>query len=104
MASPTHCERCGAALLAADGEHRYSRCARCGTPHARHDLAAVKFPLTITLYSGKTGELLWSRAVSIDEARTLAKVEIPGYADTEHYPVRAEIAYADGTTTVGGME
>lgn len=67
-------------------------------PIARHNFSPEKFPLTLHLYSGKTGELVWSRTVTIDEARSLAKIEIPSYANTEHYPVRAEITYADGTT------
>jgi hypothetical protein len=73
-------------------------------PCARHDFAPAMFPLTIRIYSGKTQDLLWSREVTLDEAKGLAKVEIPGYAGTEHYPVRTEIAYADGTTEVGGMK
>ena len=63
-----------------------------------------KFPLTFQLYSGKTGELLWSRTVTIDAARSLAKIEIPGYAGTEHYPVRAKVTCADGTTADEGMQ
>lgn len=63
-----------------------------------------KFPLTLQLYSGTSGELLWSRTVTLDEARSLAKIEIPGYAGTEHYPVRSEVVYADGTTSIGGMQ
>lgn len=98
---PTHCARCGGVLIVAFGGN--AQCARCGTPHARHDLSPDKFPLTIKLHSGKTDELLWSRAVTLDEARQLAKVEIPSYADTEHYPVRAEIEYADGTAEIRGM-
>lgn len=66
-------------------------------PIARHNYPPEKFPLTLRLYSGKTNELLWSRTVTIDEARSCAKIEIPGYAATEHYPVRAEILCADGT-------
>lgn len=62
-----------------------------------------KFPLTFRLYSGTTGELVWSRTVTIEDARSLAKIEIPGYAGTAHYPVRSEIICADGTTHVGGM-
>jgi hypothetical protein len=73
-------------------------------PAARHDLPPKSFPFKIQLYSGKTGELLWSRTVTLDEARALATIEIPGYAGTEHYPVRAEFVYADGTTSIGGMQ
>ena len=73
-------------------------------PTARHDYSPEKFPLTIRLYSGKTGEVVWSRTVTLDEARGLAKIALPGYANTEHYPVRAEIAYADGTIADGGMQ
>ncbi len=72
-------------------------------PTARCDLTPDKFPLTIRYFSGSTGELLWSRTVTIHEARGLAKIEIPGYAGTAHYPVRSEIVYADGTVDVGGM-
>jgi hypothetical protein len=100
MAAPAHCARCGGVLsVPFRGE---ARCTRCGRPHTCHSLAANKFPLTLKLLSGKTGEVLWSRAVTIDEARQLAKVEIPGYANTEHYPVRVEIEYADGTTEIQG--
>ncbi len=73
-------------------------------PTARHDLPPEKFPLTLRLYSGKTGEVVWSRTVTLEEAQQLAKVEIPSYANTEHYPVRAEVTYADGTTDVGAMQ
>ena len=66
-------------------------------PIARHDYPPEKFPLTLQLYSGKTGELVWSRTVTINEARTLAKIEIPSYAGTEHWPVWSTITYADGT-------
>lgn len=72
-------------------------------PIARHDFSPEKFPLTLRIYSSKTGEVVWSRTVTLGEARTLAAVEIPSYADTEHYPVRVEITYADGTTAEGGM-
>ena len=72
-------------------------------PTARHDYSPEKFPLTMRIYSSKTGEVVWSRTVTLDEARGLAKIEIPSYAGTEHYPVRAEIAYADGTIADGGM-
>ncbi len=101
MTDPTRCGRCGTAIaVPIEGD---LRCPNCGTQHARHDFSPTKFPLTIKLYSSKTGELLWARAVTLDEARGLAKVEIPGYGGTEHYPVRVEIEYADGTTEVGGM-
>lgn len=56
------------------------------------------------ILSGKTNEILWSRVITLDEAKTLAHVEIPGYAGTEHYPVRTEIEYADGTTSINGMQ
>ncbi|HSX22827.1 MAG TPA: hypothetical protein VLE97_08660 [Gaiellaceae bacterium] len=73
-------------------------------PTARHDYPASKFPITYRLYSGKTGALLWEHTVNLDEARQLARVEVPGYADTEHYPVRAEIRYGDGTSTTQVMQ
>ena len=67
-------------------------------PIARHDYPPEKFPLTLRLLSGKTGAIVWERTVTIDEARALAKIEIPSFQGTEHYPVLAEILYADGTT------
>jgi hypothetical protein len=73
-------------------------------PTARHDYPVSKFPVTYRLYSGKTGELLWERTVSLGDARNLARVEVPGYAGTEHYPVRAEITYGDGTSTTQVMQ
>lgn len=73
-------------------------------PIAHHDFQPEKFPLTLQLYCGKTGALVWSRAVTLDEARSLAKIEIPSYAGTAHYPVRAEITCADGTSADGGMQ
>jgi hypothetical protein len=66
-------------------------------PIARHDFTPDKFPLTLRLRSGKTGAVVWSRTVTIDEARELAKVEIPSFRDTEHYPVLVEVLHADGT-------
>ncbi len=96
------CLRCGSALSVAPG--RAQSCPRCGTPHARHNLTPEKFPLTLKLVSGTTGAVVWSRTVSIAEARDLAKIEIPSFADSEHYPVRAEIEYADGTTEVRGVQ
>jgi hypothetical protein len=67
-------------------------------PIARHDYPPEKFPITLQLLSSKTGKVVWERTVTIDEARALAKIEIPSFAGTEHYPVLAEIRYADGTT------
>lgn len=93
----TRCQHCGADLTVAPGDG-VRRCARCDAPHARHDHDPKKFPLTLKIHSGKTDELLWSRSVTLDEARQLAKIEIPGYARTEHHPVRTEVEYADGTT------
>jgi hypothetical protein len=101
MSDPTHCARCGGALGAPSDDG--ARCADCGTPHVHHDLSPDKFPLTIKILSGKTGEILWLREVTLAKARMLAEVLIPGYAHTEHYPVRAEITYADGTTEIRGM-
>ena len=63
-----------------------------------------KFPVTIKLISGATDEVVWSRTVTADEARELAKVEIPSFAGTDHYPVRAEITYADGTSEIKGKQ
>jgi len=73
-------------------------------PIARHNYPPEKFPFTMQLHSRKTGEVVWSRTVTLDEARSLARIEIPSYAGTEHYPVRSEIVYADGTTSSGGMQ
>ena len=102
-ARKTSCLRCGVALDAApSGGER--RCPTCGTPHVRHDLSPKKFPFTLKLVSGTTGKVVWSRTVTIDEARGLAKIQIPSFADSEHYPVRAEIEYADGTTDIKGMQ
>ncbi len=75
------------------------------TPIPRlHNYPPEKFPITLQLYSGKTGECVWSRTVTLDEARSLAKIEIPGYAGTVHYPVRAVVTYADGTHDSRGMQ
>lgn len=67
-------------------------------PTARHDYPSTKFPITLRVLSSKTGAIVWSRTVTLDEARGPAKIEIPSFAGTEHYPVLAEIVYADGTT------
>lgn len=99
----TTCLRCGT-LLVVRPDHHERRCPSCGTLHARHDLVPSKFPFTLKLISGTTGEVVWSRTVTLDEARSLAKIEIPSFASSEHYPVRAEIIYADGTTEVKGMQ
>jgi len=72
-------------------------------PIARYDYPPDKFPLTLRCLSGKTGEVVWSRTVTIDEARALAKIEIPSFMGTDHYPVLAEILYADGTTAPAEM-
>lgn len=67
-------------------------------------LPPEKFPLKMQLYSGDTtNELLWERTVTLAEAEKLSEIEIPSFKDTRHYPVRAEIHYADGTTDIGGM-
>ena len=66
-------------------------------PAARHDYPPEKFPLTMRIFSGKTDEVVWSRTVTLNEARGLAKIEIPSFQNTEHYPVRVEITCADGT-------
>lgn len=71
-------------------------------PTAQHDLPPHKFPITLQLVSGTTGAVVWKRVVTIEEARDVARIEIPSFADTEHYPVRAEILYADGTSEIEG--
>lgn len=73
-------------------------------PTARHDFPPEKYPLTIRFISGTTGAVVWERIVTLEEARDLAKVEIPSFAGTDHYPVRAEIIYADGTSETEGMQ
>lgn len=73
------------------------------TPISKHLFDPKQFPVTIRLVSGTTDAVVWERIVTIEEARDLARVEIPSFANTEHYPVRAEIHYADGTTEIGGM-
>ena len=102
---PTHCARCGGDIVDAPAGdvRRYPRCARCGIQHVNHDLSPDKFPLTLKLLSGKTGEILWWRTITIEAARQVAQITIPSYRDTEHYPVRAEVTYADGTTEIQGM-
>lgn len=100
-ADPKNCLRCNAALPALQHE-RVRRCPNCGSPYARHDLSPEKFPLKIKFISGTTGEVVWSRVVTINEARELAKVEVPSFVASRHYPVHAEIEYADGTTEDGG--
>jgi hypothetical protein len=72
-------------------------------PVSKHLLDPKQFPVTIRLVSGTTGAMVWERVVTIEEARDLARVEIPSFANTEHYPVRADIHDADGTTEIGGM-
>jgi hypothetical protein len=73
-------------------------------PAARHDLSLDKYPVTLRLISGTTGAIIWEHVVTAEEARSFARVEIPSFAGTEHYPVRAEITYADGTTDIGGLQ
>jgi hypothetical protein len=77
--------------------------AKTAVPTVRHNYTPDKFPLTLSLYSGKTGELLWSRTVTFEEAAFLARIDVPGYANTEHYPVRSEIRFASGEIAVGGL-
>ncbi len=68
-------------------------------PMALHLLPASAYPFTIRIFSGKTGEVIWSKTVQLPRPSTkLAALEIPGYSGTEHTPVRVEIEYADGTT------
>jgi hypothetical protein len=68
------------------------------TTRPLHNYAPEKFPLTIRIKSGKTDAVIWSRTITLEEARGPALVKIPGYAGTEHYPVRAEVDCADGTS------
>jgi hypothetical protein len=60
--------------------------------HVRHFTLDL-FPITIRIRSGKTGELLWSRTITRDEARQLASLEVPSYYGTEHYPAPTEVTY-----------
>lgn len=69
-----------------------------------HFLPSTSFPLTIKILSGKTGEVLWSRTVTLAEAKGIASVQVPGYGSTEHYPVSVEFTYGDGTTTIERMQ
>lgn len=71
---------------------------------ANYSLPSSSFPLTITIFSGKTDEILWQQTISLDDARQIAKLHVPGYGNTEHYPVRVEYKYGDGTTRIVGME
>jgi hypothetical protein len=73
-------------------------------PISKHLLDPKQYPLTIRLVCGTTGAVVWERVVTLAEARDFAHVEIPSFANTEHYPVRAEIYYADGTTEIGAMQ
>lgn len=102
MTPENHCERCGETLDIPTNSDR--RCPQCGTPHVSVDLLPRKFPVIMKLVSGKTDEILWSRVITLDEAEARVKIEVPSYTNTEHYPVRAEIEYADGTIDVGGMQ
>jgi len=97
----THCGHCGRPIVVPTD--RTERCVYCGTPHVRRDLSARKFPITLKLVSGTTDEVVWSRTITLDEARGLAKIEVPSFAETRHHPVRTEVEYADGTSEVGGM-
>lgn len=67
-------------------------------------LPAEAFPLTLRIISGKTSEVLWQTTVERPTSGELTSICIPGYADTEHYPVRVDIQYADGTTEIHGMQ
>lgn len=100
----TTCLHCGDPFTSETSRDGTRHCPRCGGLQAQHAIDPHKFPLTMRLFSGTTGECLWLREVSLDEARALAKVEIPSFAGSDHYPIRAEIAYADGTIDVGGMQ
>jgi hypothetical protein len=59
-----------------------------------HDFSPEQFPLTIRILSGTTGELLWSRVVTLDEAREITLIQVPCYAGTAHYPVHAEVEWS----------
>jgi hypothetical protein len=73
-------------------------------PISTHLLDPKQYPLTIRLVSGTTGAVVWERTVTLGEAKSFALIKIPSFANTEHYPVRAEIHYADGTTEIGAMQ
>jgi hypothetical protein len=74
------------------------------SPSSPSLLSAEAFPVTFRIFSGKTGEVLWQKTVERPPSGELISLDIPGYADTEHFPVRVEIQFADGTTEIGGME
>lgn len=70
------------------------------TNEKRIDLPANMFPITIRILS-QSGIELWTRTLEKpDDYHTL---KIPGYAGTEHYPVRVRVEYADGSTDETGM-
>lgn len=70
-------------------------------PIACHDFSPEKYPITIRIRSGKTGKELWWRTITLDEARTRPRIEIPSYAGSEHWPVHVDVAYADETIDIG---
>lgn len=61
-----------------------------------HMLPASKFPVTIRLIS-KQGHELWSAVVERPPKSALEVVEIPGFAGTEHVPVKVKLEFGDGT-------
>lgn len=64
-----------------------------------HLLPAELFPVTIRIFSGATGEILWSTIVNPLDGKPVP-IQIPGFAGTEHVPVRVEIKHADGSIEI----
>ena len=60
-----------------------------------HLVPSKAYPVTIRLFS-RHGHELWSKVVDKPQDGVQA-VEIPGYGDTDHVPVKCVIEYADGT-------
>lgn len=68
-------------------------------PELRQNFPRHMFPITLRIYSGKDGAEIWTHTSKEPE-----RVQVPGYAGTEHYPVRVRIEFADGTSSEYGME
>ena len=63
---------------------------------AFHKIPPEAFPITIQIFSGSTGEVLWSAIVEKPQPiDSWARIEIPGFGGTKHAPVRVEVKYGD---------